>query len=187
MLIDIILAAAVYEAQKHQATTPVKITGSAGIRLTLDTDHVMIIPDCPVDEVVVADRITFHGLLANTIMVVDHARYRFFTQQLLPPVQKFGTTFCSPSSRYARSKMKRLRSRPNASLCSKQPTAPSCWCPDDGLLWVFYIAAANPEGVTIYRSLYLNGRTERGLIVATLIELIRNPGTLPRIFTILED
>lgn len=57
----------------------------------------------------------------------------------------------------------------------------------NGSMWLFYLAVAHEKGVTIYESPGLAGPEDDGVIVAVLIELIRNPGTLPPTFEFVED
>ncbi|KAJ7108150.1 hypothetical protein C8R44DRAFT_884916 [Mycena epipterygia] len=189
MLIGIILDAAVYEAQKHQPTAHVKISSNTGSRLTLDTDHLMIVPQCQREgSEVVADRITFHGRLESldTIMVVEDAEYRFLENNHISP--------CLVVDRNSLLTIVEVDSLDEGSaqieaqcltLLKVTNRAFFAGVLTTGVVWVFFLAAANPEGVTIYRSPYLHGRAKRGLIVATLIKFMRNPGTLPQIFTVL--
>ncbi|KAJ7270950.1 hypothetical protein C8J57DRAFT_1320163 [Mycena rebaudengoi] len=58
-----------------------------------------------------------------------------------------------------------------------------------GLFWHFCLAVAHDDGVTIYQGgvmgWTLSPDTD-GVIVATLVELLKNPGVLPPMFTLKE-
>ncbi|KAJ7851077.1 hypothetical protein B0H14DRAFT_3866461 [Mycena olivaceomarginata] len=181
MLINTVLIPAVNAAQKLQSTAPSTHATNTGPRSTLRTDHLVVVPDYKVSQDV-SENVTFHGTIDYTICLVNKNSHGFMKRArsaLLPTPDYALLTIIE-----VKTPLTLEGARPQIEAHGRPSFAGAM---TNGSMWLFYLAVAHEKGVTIYESPGLAGPEDDGVIVAVLIELIRNPGTLPPTFELVED
>ncbi|KAI5476067.1 hypothetical protein MNV49_000439 [Pseudohyphozyma bogoriensis] len=187
MLIDPILQGAVKEASRLQALDPVLVKG----RPTEKSDRVVIAPEYDFGKVSLSPvgeeagrSVSVGGPLDYAVLLVSQSTYEQMTLGLeivdLPKSSNLLLVMEVKGPTTVKAAIAQVEAQVLAALkFTGRGFFPGIIT--NGIQWWFYLACANKKETIIYSSEAIL-ISQSGLITATLLELIRNPGSLPTIF-----
>ncbi|KAJ7499367.1 hypothetical protein FB451DRAFT_36306 [Mycena latifolia] len=187
---DSTIVPAVRAARKLQETDPLVIASEKGAQRTSNDDHIMIVPDWKVSRVPVGAEgqdLDFHGPLDYALVVVDARTYQVIRMNGAAVPPRNNANLLTIVEAKAPLTMEDSRSRIEAQcLALLKDTGRAVFAGvTNGTSWIFFVARAGGETITIYEAptLYTgHDNDDAPLVVGSLIHLIRHPGTMPDFF-----
>ncbi|KAJ7270951.1 hypothetical protein C8J57DRAFT_1716163 [Mycena rebaudengoi] len=189
ILLNLALVPAVVEAQKHQNISPMTIASSMSSRQTEPDERLLIVQDYEIGTARNGE--TFHGCIDCVILLLPSDSYSLIKVGSIPMVDNQGEPLLAIVEAGSPVDWEEARTRLSAQCIALLKSTGRKYFPavlTNGLIWFFFLAVAQDDGgVTIYQSGIMSWTAKiemDALIVATLVELLRNPGSLPPIFAL---
>ncbi|KAJ7818510.1 hypothetical protein B0H14DRAFT_2839180 [Mycena olivaceomarginata] len=179
ILIDTVVVPAVYRAEELQSEDPIVIVADGQEIRTAKNDHIVLVAEY-------ASTLDLNGPVDYAIVVVNDHQYKQIISRRspLPPRDhsclltlleaKTPVTLASARGQIEAQCLAMLKATCRALFFAGVLT--------DGIRWVFFLAAGNEKGLSVYESEMFDHEFDEGLIVAILVALIRTPGTVPDFF-----
>ncbi|KAF8195616.1 hypothetical protein K438DRAFT_1968127 [Mycena galopus ATCC 62051] len=182
-LIDTVIVSAVYAAQKLQETSPITVTNNTGSCLTLSTDHLVVVPEYSLEAIGVPFQ---GGPMHYAVFMVDDDSFGVIQGGSSPLLEADSAVFVIHEADLSSEVKFESAQSQTESQCAALLVASGrpyfLGALTDGSAWFFYCAMANDTKVKVVRGPGLTWCQNSGFIVATIIEILRNPGILPSIF-----
>ncbi|KAJ7754114.1 hypothetical protein B0H14DRAFT_2979563, partial [Mycena olivaceomarginata] len=187
ILIDTVVVPAVYRAEELQSEDPIVIVADGQEIRTAKNDHIVLVAEYAVSQKIGAGESTLdlNGPVDYAIVVVNDHQYKQIISRRSPLPPRDHSCLLTLLEAKTPVTLASARGQIEAQcLALLKATKRSFFAGalTDGIRWVFFWAAGNEKGLSVYESEMFDHEFDEGLIVAILVALIRTPGTVPDFF-----